>query len=318
MSCRVCGSLDTRTLPIGKYEEFFRLRVDTSKDQFQLFARADSIQIRKASIPVRALRKIGRMFGPPKRKSPTPFRTYMQSCGSCHAITPYYEYSFDDLMGLYHDYRSETYNRDRISVEPSYAKLAKHVGSHQFEITGRNSAVDNFLNKNLTHFPTGIMIDYGGSDGRFIPSFAYQQFDRIYIYDASSAPLHESVNASKVEKIASPQAQAYSFLTCMHVLEHVGNPMALIAEATQLLIPGGLMYIEVPLELTASTREDFEQKIIDPPLGIHEHMNRFDRITIPCLFATSPNLELIDQEDSILNLGWISGLIGRYLARRTG
>jgi SAM-dependent methyltransferase len=318
MTCRVCGSNDTSILPIGKYAEFFLLRVDTTKDDFQLFSRADSIRINPTiSLPVRAVRKIGRILRPTKLRPVVQFRTSMQACASCHGITPCHEYSFEDLSGLYHNYRSETYNRDRISVEPAYKRIANDVGSHSLEIKNRNAAVNSFLSRNVSHFAGGAMIDYGGNDGRFIPPFVYEQFEKIYIYDASDASLHSSVDARKIERIAKPRLEAYSFLTCMHVLEHVGNPRAFVVEAARHLVPGGLMYIEVPHELADSVREDFERKIIDTPITIHEHMNLFDRTSIRTLVGSIVGLELIDDAEDITDLGWISGLIGRFLVKKT-
>jgi hypothetical protein len=240
----------------------------------------------------------------------------MQACALCHSITPCHEYSFDDLLGLYRDYRSETYNRDRISVEPTYARIAEDVGNHSLEIKNRNAAVDSFLSRSASYFTGSEMIDYGGSDGRFIPPFVYKQFKNIHIYDASKEPLHVSVDARKVKKIADPQPEAYTFLTCMHVLEHVGNPKALVVEAARLLVPGGLMYIEVPLELTQSISEDLVRNIIDTPITIHEHMNLFDRTSIRNLVGSIADLELIDDTEDVVNFGWISGLIGRFLARK--
>ena len=256
LTCRICGSNETNILPVGEYAPFFRLRVETSKDEFLLFSRADSIQIRPMPFLIRALLKIGNILSPPKNKPAKQFRTHMLACTICHTITPCHEYSFDDLLGLYQDYRSDTYNQDRISVEPTYSRIVKDVGAHQLEITNRNAAVDEFLRKNSNYFISGAMIDYGGSDGRFIPPFINEQFDNIDIYDASEAPLHSSVDARKVRKITDPKLGIYSFLTCMHVLEHVGNPRALVIEAARLLVPGGLLYLEVPHELNQSLRED--------------------------------------------------------------
>src|ERR1039458_9600554 len=316
MTCRVCGNSETSILPVGKYAEFFRLRIDTTQDEFLLFSRADSIPIRAATLPVRALKKIGRMLWQPKLKPAVPFRTSMQACALCHSITPCHEYSFENLLGLYHDYRSETYDRDRISVQPSYAQIAKGVGSNQVEIENRNAAVDRFLSRNSSLFAGGAMVDYGGSGGRLIPPFAYREFERIHIYAASTPPLHPSVDARKVIKLADLQASSYSFLTCMHVLEHVGNPRALIIEAASLLAPGGLMYIEVPHELTESVREDFERKIIDTPIIIHEHMNRFDRVSVRTLVESIVGLKLIDDAEDMVDFGWISALVGRFLVRK--
>lgn len=318
MTCRVCGSSNTSELPIGRYADFFLLRVDTKKDRFQLYSRAHAIRIDPTishALPARALRKARRILFPKPRPA-AQFRTQMQACESCHAITPCHEYSFDDLLGLYRDYRSDTYNRDRISVEPEYAEIAQYVGNNPIEIKNRNAAVDQFLSKNANHFAGGSMVDYGGSDGRFIPSFAYRQFESIDIYDVSEAPLHPSVDAHKVKKIAEPRLGAYSFLTCMHVLEHVGNPRALVTEAARLLAPGGLMYIEVPLELTQAMRENFAERIADTPIIIHEHLNRFDRSSIRKLIGSVDGLIHVDDAEDVVEHGWINGLNGRFLARK--
>lgn len=316
LTCRVCGSDDTQILPIGQYAEFFRLRVDTSKDEFLLFSRTGTITTKPMSLGARAQRKIRGILIPLKVKPAKQFRTYMQVCASCHGITPCHEYSFEDLMGLYRDYRAESYNRDRISVEPGYARIAKDVGAHPLEIMNRNAAIDGFLRKNASHFAGGSMIDYGGSDGRFLPPFVYEQFENIHIYDASESPLHASVDARKVKKIAIAQPEAYSFLTCMHVFEHVGNPRAFAVEAARLLVPGGLMYIEVPFELTLSMRENFAGRIIDNPITIHEHINLLDRTSIRTLVGSIAGLELIDDAEDIVDFGWTKGLIGRFLARK--
>jgi len=161
------------------------------------------------------------------------------------------------------------------------------------------------------------MIDYGGSDGRFIPPFAYKNFERIYIYDVSIAPLHPSVDVRKVERLAAPKPEAYSFLACMHVLEHVGNPRAFVIDAAQYVQPGGLIYIEVPLELSQSMRENFEQRIVDPPIGIHEHINKFDRTSIRALVDSIPGLEIVDDAEDGEDLGWVRTITGRFLARKS-
>jgi len=317
MTCRICGSNDTHILPLGQYAEFFRLRVDTSKDEFMLFSRTGSITAKPMTLAERALRKAGRILNLSKIKPAKQFRTHMLACMQCHSITPCHEYSFEDLLGLYRDYRSETYNQERISVEPSYARIAKDVGAHPLEIKNRNAAIDDFLRTNASHFTSGAMIDYGGSDGRFLPPFVYEQFENIDIYDASEALLHASVDARKVKIIANPQLEAYSFLTCMHVLEHVGNPKTLIVEAARLLLTGGIMYIEVPHELTQTIREDFARKIIDTPITIHEHMNLFDRTSVRTLIGSIDELKLVDDAEDIVDFGWTKALIGRFLAMKT-
>jgi len=316
IECRICGSAHTMCLPVGQYADFFRLRVDVSRDPHRLFSREVALLKPNASFALRAIRKIARLTGLTGRGQPHEFRTSMTICVDCHAVTPAHEYSFGELSGLYRDYRSETYNRDRISVEPGYAKIAKAVGEHPLEVVNRNSAVDAFLRKNAAQFSGGHMIDYGGSDGRFLTPFMIEVFDAISIFEPSDAPLHASVVSSKVSKTASPELSCYAFLACMHVLEHVGSPRNFVIEAMRYVVPGGLAYIEVPLELTDRQHQDLNERIVDYPFVIHEHLNRFDRLSLPKLVQSVQGLELVDSTEEVVEMGWASGLIGRYLVRR--
>lgn len=243
------------------------------------------------------------------------FRTFLQCCAVCHGITPCHEYSYEDLLGLYKDYRQDSYNKERSSLEPGYRRIAEKVGSDQLELKVRNSAVESFLQRNAACFTGGRMIDYGGSDGRFIPPFALEHFDAIDILDASEASIHSSVENSKVKKIAETNPQNYAFVTCMHVLEHVGNPRAFIVDVLRLLRPGGLIYIEVPLELNLTMREACLQRVIDPTIEIHEHINKYDRTSIRALIDSIEGVEMIDDEEGVIDLGWCRGLVGRFLAR---
>jgi hypothetical protein len=89
-----------------------------------------------------------------------------------------------------------------------------------------------------------------------------------------------------------------------------------VAEAARLLAPGGLIYIEVPLELTQSMRKDFAQRVVDVPIIIHEHLNKFDRTSIESLVKSIAGLELIDDVEDLVEQGWINGLNGRFLAKK--
>jgi hypothetical protein len=264
---------------------------------------------------MRVARKIMRLMRLGKGKA-REFRTHMNICATCHTVTPTHEYLFDDLLPLYRDYRGDRYNQDRISVEPSYARIAKHVGEHSLEIRNRNAAVESFLRGNAAKFSGGRMMDYGGSDGRFLTPFMHETFDEIQIFDPSEAPLHASVDAARVCKIASPAENAYQFLACMHVLEHVGNPRAFVTQAANYLVQGGLMYVEIPLELTEETRDDLRRRMIDNPVVIHEHMNKFDNLGVKELVKSVSGLELIDSATGTVDVGWTKGDIGRYLIQK--
>lgn len=318
--CRICGSNDLLLLPVGQYAEFFRFRVDTTQDKDLLFSRTGSIWIAREPLSFwgRVVRKIRKILDGSTNKQADQFRTFVQCCAECHSITPSHEYTYESLSGLYRDYRAENYNRDRTAVEPSYARMAQDVGSHPSELKNRNAAVDAFFRKNSSSFAGGKMIDIGGSDGRFLPSFVHETFESIDIFDVSDAPLHASITDRKVKKVATMHEGVYSLLTCMHVLEHVGNPKAFFVDTLRHLSEGGLMYIEVPLELTEEKRRDYSQRIIDTSTIIHEHLNQFDRLGMEAMIRSTPGVELIAETADTVDLGWALGLMGRYLVRKTG
>ena len=317
LTCRNCGSNQTYILPIGVYEPFFRLRVDTSKDEFLTFSRENSIPIGRRPLYERALRKAKRIMAPQRLGQARQFRTSMQFCSVCHGLSPCHEYTYEDLMGMYRDYRLESYVKDRISLEGRwYERIADQVGSHPLELKNRNTAVDGFLRRNASYFAGGQMIDYAGGDGRFIPPYAFEQFEHIHILDASEVPIHPSVDARKVTKVPVANPGSYDFMTCMHFLEHIGNPRQFVVESSRLLVPGGLMYIEVPLELTEEVYENCLQRFVDKPIGLHEHINLFDRTSIRALVRSIEELDLIDDSEGDVDLGWITGNIGRFLVRK--
>lgn len=316
-TCRVCGSSAISALPIGVYTRFFRLRVDARKDAYFLFSRAPLIGGVDIPLPSKVMKRISQILFSAPEESARQFRTFIQRCDACHTVTPTHEWQYEDLAGLYRDYRSEAYNRDRISVEPNYAKIVQHVGNHPQEISGRNDGVEKFLRRNEDILRGGAMLDFGGSDGRFLPPVIYERFSPLHIYDPSSAPLHPSVDSLRVAKVAVPERDAYDFVACMHVLEHVGNPRTFFEGAATYLRSGGVMYVEIPLELTDIVVNSFARRLIDSVVIMNEHINLFDMHGIPALAASLSGFEMIDVLDDQIDIGWAKARVGRFLVRKS-
>jgi len=314
--CRICASEATFALPAGRYAAFFSLRVDTAKDPYLTYSRMPTTKARVQTRILRNLRQALKLPAAPAAPVQE-YLTFMTGCTNCQGLTPTYEFSSEDLLGLYRDYRSETYNRDRISVEPGYARIAADVGNVAQEIVCRNTLVEAFLRRNATVFsPGGTMIDYGGSDGRFVTDFMYETFDRIEIFEPSDAPLHESVTSPKISKTANPREGAYNFLTCMHVLEHVAHPRTFVLDMLKFVAPGGLIYLELPHELDRQSWSDFEHRIIDQTYQIHEHINKLSTKSISKMVESIPGLSLVDQAEIFVDLGWTTGTNGYFLIRK--
>jgi len=316
--CRVCLSEEVRCLPLGEYAAFFRLRVDTNKDPFRIPTEAAIFQPGlDISDRFRVFEKTRQaLLSLDTSMLEKSNRTLVQSCSRCLAVTLCHEYSYSDLEPLYLDYRSETYNRDRISVEPSYKDIALSVGNHPMEQVNRNRGVDRFLARHLSSFPRGEALDFGGSDGRFIPPGILNAFTKVDIFDTSAAPIHSSVPQGKAFKVSSPRQGAYAFLMCMHVVEHVGNPRAFVEHMAKYVSPGGLMYIEVPIDLTFDLRHRFLLGEIERSFIIHEHINLYDFGSLIRLIESFDQFSLVDAKEEEIDHGWHRDRNGRYLVRR--
>ena len=215
----------------------------------------------------------------------------------------------DDAIGrLYSDYRSAAYNQERISYEPTYAVLAQHVGASDQEVQTRVGGLTAWLADEIdTDNENGFsMLDFGGSDGRFLPKLRGQK----YVFEISnSTPLEGIVKISDAADLAT-----YSYVQMAHVLEHVPEPLTLLKRVSSLVKPSGYLYIEVPQELTDA--EFAELKIGTAPrgLGIHEHINFFCVSSITSL-AKAAQLDLISIQSEHVNLGYATCTVLRALCQ---
>ena len=311
--CRVCGSEKVIILHNGEYARFFQIRVDITNDEYLSFSRFFIIQgMQIFSRHIVFL--FGRLFRfISKRRSRKaeaiklfPFRTDTQYCMHCRTVQPRHEYSENELRKLYVDYRLESYNKERISVEPSYKKQVNIVGVDEKEIEYRNAQFSLLIRRNFSNPINGDVLDFGGSDGLFIPKILFENFREVHSFDISQANINSTLSQLSVQKISCPTKKHYSLLTCMHVMEHVGNPIDFFKHLLSYVLPGGYIYIEFPLELTSEIESRFKNKTIDFPITIHEHINLFSSNSLRNMVCLFKNLEIIDSiEDSI----------GRYLIR---
>jgi hypothetical protein len=292
------------------------MRVDVNKDEFALYSANGGLRS-YASTPVAKLkRRIARASTRISRQSPPLFlRTYCNFCAHCLSLTPSHRYSYEDLAPLYVDYRSATYNADRISVERSYRRIAPSVGQDPKEQKNRNDGVAKFLGAHLSLLEGKAALDLGGADGKFVPLEIVNSLEKIHIFDMSAAMVDESVRMRHVRKVDAPELGAYGLLMCMHVLEHVGSPREFVLDSLKYLQPNGLLYLEVPLELDPMIVNQFESRVVDRCVTFHEHINQFDVTSLSRLIESIANLRLVKAEAATIDCGWSKGAVGRYLAQ---
>jgi hypothetical protein len=296
--CRNCGGPDVRDLgSVGRVAPFFLKRVFGME-----------IRVTQPMSPLKRLIK-----GSLTRLAPL-WRLYdrqvyvdMQICRRCQFVQAARPFRDDDLMRLYADYRSDTYNEERIHFEPTYAKWAGHVGYDAQEVQVRRNALAKFLQVSLpgTSFPT--ILDYGGSDGRFIPDLPGSKF----VFEISHVEPVPGVTRIVQEKYLGK----YSLVLLAHVIEHVSHPLDLIRSVSQYVEPGGFLYVETPQESQDAMLQQMQEGSASPPLGIHEHVNQYSLPAVRALLE-SAGLELVAMEKEEVNLGWLTGTHIRAIARK--
>jgi len=146
------------------------------------------------------------------------------------------------MDALYGNYREDAYLEARQHWEPWYRKGAN-------EATAPGSAVTadrvKFLDALLEKFDLrklGVVVDFGGDMGQFFPAAAMTR----YLLDPSDRQVVDGVvRITSWAKLPSPP----DLVIVAHVLEHVNDPAALLAEVRRELPEGGYLYVEVPLDM---------------------------------------------------------------------
>lgn len=120
----------------------------------------------------------------------------------------------------------------------------------------------------------GLHLDYGTNDGHVCKKiFRHKGPDSLYVADVvnnvserfsdlKSRFLHVDISTSRVEA----DDESFDSISCIHVLEHVPTPSAVIDEFVRLLKPGGFCYVETPNNRT----------ILTPSFGFGPTCNFYD------------------------------------------
>lgn len=231
----------------------------------------------------------------------------IEMCTSCSFIQTKVPFSDEAIGRLYTDYRSDSYNRERIRYEPEYAAMAPHAGSCIHEIQARTVGLTRWLTGKFTVENNFLMLDFGGADGMFLPNLPGEK----YVFDISdTAPADGVIRIRDESELGS-----YSYVQLAHVLEHVSYPLALTRKALSFLKDSGYLYLEVPLEISedAVARLAGGDKTIR--LDIHEHINRYTAKSVNELLR-SAGLSLVAVEVEGIDLGWNKARIVRALGRK--
>lgn len=296
--CRICGAAESRDLGfIGDVAPFFLKRV---------------LQLEYGYAPTghplkRFLRRIGPLARVYEKIYAKSILVEMEVCPSCFFIQTRLPFQEEGLGNLYVDYRSESYNRERIRYEPEYASMAPHVGRSAQEVQTRKTGLSNWLRGKINCEATLSMLDYGGADGSFLPDLP----GRKYVFDISDIVPLEGIKKIKNEA----ELGSYSYLQLAHILEQVSFPLDLTKKAAGFLADSGFLYIEVPQDLSDEARTRLENGDETMLLPIHEHINRYFVPSLSALIRAA-GLSIVAIESELVDLGWIKGTIIRALGRK--
>jgi Methyltransferase domain len=297
--CRNCGGSEVLDLgPIGKVLPFFLKRALGMELRFPRSPKATKQKIRDLiAIPWGLLSRVTSQFA----------FVEMQLCKCCSFIQTSVPFPEDDLKRLYADYRSPKYNQERIHYEPDFATIAAAVGYDPVEIRARTAALNAFLHQHLPVEGALTILDYGGSDGRFIPDIPGSKF----VYDISNVAPLPGVTRIQGES----ELSTYSLVLLSHVTEHVTHPLNLVRKLSEYVQPGGHLYIETPQETSEEQRSELRNGVARFDLGIHEHINYYCVPAVAALLEAA-GFAVVATESTHVDAGWAKATHIRALGRK--
>jgi len=231
----------------------------------------------------------------------------MQVCKSCFFVQSRHPFSDDALTRHYSDFRTDSYNAERIRYEPTYRAIAHRNGVDPIEVKNRVTVATEWLADKLDIKGDFTMLDYGGADGRFLPTLPARKF----VYDISTLPPFEGVTRISHES----DLGQYSYVHIAHVLEHVVDPLKLTASVVEHVESGGYLYVEVPQEMSDAELEALNNGTYKWNISIHEHINRYSLSSATRLLE-KVGLKVVAARADDVDLGWAQGVHVRVLGRK--
>jgi hypothetical protein len=298
--CRNCASVNVATARSGFLAHFFLKRVyglDVASLGGEIKARLLGRSFKKQSLSIifNIIKRLPLLNKFLNIKPLTP--TNIRICSNCGFIGPDEAYSYELLNGIYHDYRSENYNKDRCMYEPEYKKIQHLVGKDSREVKERLANIDEILNKYVDINKIKNILDWGGGEGRFIPACLSKK--NIVILDVSNEPL---LNKRYSRVSTPPDSIKFDFIQVCHVLEHVSAPMEFLENVMRHSSYGGLIYVEVPQDRSDADIVDFQRHSDQMRHVIHEHLNLYTENAVLAL-GTALGLEVVCVKKTWINLG---------------
>ncbi len=223
-------------------------------------------------------------------------------CQDCGALFLDYRFTDEQMAALYHNYRDESYNAQRIRFEPGYVNVVPHYHQRAAYL----DEVEQWLAPRLPEAPA--VLDWGGDSG--INSLFRERNCSLHIHDISGVQLVPGAERVDVQGIGQNR---YDLVTCSQVLEHAPYPLELVRCMLPALGPDTLLYLEVPHE--ALMREHPGSLELAPlKRHWHEHVNFYTETAMRRLLERL-GLVVVDVLHLPVDVGWTRGEVMGLLAR---
>src|SRR5205823_5784947 len=256
--CRNCGASALHELGfIGDLAPFFLKRVHRIELVTRISSNPVKRLLQKLTTPARPL--ISRLH-------PVVAAVELQSCLSCSFLQTRFPFPEEGIARLYSDYRSDSYNKERTFYESSYAAVADQVGQYKEGGLDRISALTKWLEDKVS-LNGASMLDYGGANGQFLPSFQGEK----YVFEISDIAPYEGVTRIS----DASQLCTYSYIQLSHVLEHVSEPLQMVKSISAYLAENGYLLIEVPQDHSTDFLKQLQTHGADRNITVHEHINNY-------------------------------------------
>lgn len=177
------------------------------------------------------------------------------NCPQCGLSFFSQRYEEEEMAGLYSEYRTGSYVRTRQRWEPWYRSGINDAFEPSSAATAqRVQFLEDVLKGGCGERAWSLIVDVGGDAGQFFPR---GDVGRRVLIDPSNKPLPDGVErAATLSELGSPP----DLVIIAHVLEHVTDPVALLAEVHGVLSDDGRLYVEVPTDRPRTTARQTTDK----------------------------------------------------------
>jgi SAM-dependent methyltransferase len=204
-------------------------------------------------------------------------RFSLKKCEACSFVTTD-PMPADDLLQRYYDL---DYWQSEIVKSPSVLNTIYKL---------RMKAIVSFIQENSSY--DSKLLDWGCGDGAFISLLRAAGFHCFGIDAYKTGPNDPYIFNTTIEK-ADFHDESFDIITCLHVLEHLADPLNSLKHALRLLKTDGLLIVEVP-NLDSVGFRVFKRRW--QPLEIPTHLNHFTPATLKKAFESAGMIQIVKTE----------------------